>query len=173
MGAHPPDGYPAGSRGAAACGPHTPAPTCGGYPSAGYPSNGWVAPPCIWIFLSSLATSGLFGKLLSAEDSSDEAHDTDGTTGRKGSLPGVWGPRLLRVGPNAQGPEELVPARGLRDVPGQRQGPLRLGAQQEGPLTPRRRDTQSFHHFGDALFGDALYLLTCFRTGTLLPEIVQ
>ena len=48
---------------------HLLGPTCGGYPRAralaaayleyaslgpGYPSVGWVTPPCIWAFLSSL-----------------------------------------------------------------------------------------------------------------------
>jgi hypothetical protein len=37
-----------------------------GVPRPGYPSEGWVTPPSIWTFLSSLAESEFFSSLLDA-----------------------------------------------------------------------------------------------------------
>ncbi len=37
--------------------------------SAGYPSKGWVAPPCTWAFLSSLGKSEFYSILIGARRS--------------------------------------------------------------------------------------------------------
>ena len=39
---------------------------CGWVPRPGYPSEGWVTPPCSWAFLSSLGGSGFFSNMLVA-----------------------------------------------------------------------------------------------------------